>query len=255
MRSINSVSITFGLVSVPVKIYTAVSSERVSFNLLTPGGNRIKQKYTDSVTGKEVELADCDKGYEVGVDEFVRFTKDELKELEAEKSKCLEIKEFVDASSVDLIQVENSYYLGPDKGGDKGYLLLSETMKSLGQVAVAQWSIRGKEQLVIIRPHGSGLVLHQMYYSNEVRDFGEVPMAKVSLFDQEREMAARLIQALSTGAFEPSKYTDGYSARVKLAVERKKAGEKILVSSEDKGKAKVLDLLSALQASIAAVKK
>lgn len=254
MRSINSVSISFGLVSVPVKVYTSASSESVKFNMLTPAGNRVKQKYTDAVTGQELEFKDCDKGYEISTDQFVRFTSEDMKALEAEKSKVIEIKEFVDASSVGDVYVEKNYYLGPDKGGDKGYLLLSETMKSLGKVAVAQWNSRGREHLVVIRPYKNGLLLQEMFYANEVRDFSEIPVAKVNVFDQEREMAAKLVQALSSGAFDPSKYSDSYGDRVKAAVERKLAGKSVEVSAAPK-KDNVLDLLAALQASVDAVSK
>jgi len=248
-RSILSATLTFGLVTIPVKLYTAASSENVSFNMLTPAGNRVKQHYTDSVTGDPVEQRDCLKGYEVAKDQYVSFTADEIKALEAEKDKCMNIREFVDADSIDLAQVEKSYYLGPDKGGDKAYTLISETMKAMGKVAVAQWSARGKEQLVIIRPYRGGLILHQMFYAAEVRDFDEIGFAKITISDEERNMAAQLLTALTTGKFEPSKYEDGYVARVKAAVERKVAG---IPAPEVKSAPapSVIDLMAALKASI-----
>lgn len=248
MRSIGSASITFGLVSIPVKLYTAASSESVSFNMLTPDGNRVKQKYTDSVTGADVTYDQCDKGYEVAKDQFVRFSKDEIKALEAESTKTMDIREFVDAASLDLLHVEKSYLLGPDKGGDKGMLLLSDTMKALGKVAVAQWNSRGKEHLVVIRPYKGSLVVHQMYYQNEVRNPEEIELAKIMISDAERNMAAKLVQALSTDTFDASKYEDGFVKRVQDAIERKMAGQPIV--APEAPKATVLDLMAALQASL-----
>jgi DNA end-binding protein Ku len=256
VRSISTAVLTFGLVSIPIKVYVACSSETVSFNQLTKAGNRIKQKNFDAVTGEEVETKDLDKGYEVAKDTYVRFTKEELKALESESAKTMDIREFVDAASVDPIQVEKSYYLGPDKGGDKGYVLIAETMKALGKVAVAQWNSRGKDRLVIIRPHASktGLVLQEMFYEDEVRSFDEVAPAKIAMHDAERDMAAKLIQSLDTGAYVPNKYKDGHIARVKDAVERKVKG----LGPVEPGTAPVapvLDLLAALQASLAASAK
>lgn len=248
IRSIGSASITFGLVSIPVKLYTAASSEAVSFNMLTPSGNRVKQKYTDAVSNEEVSFADCDKGFEVSEGQYVRFTKDEIKALEAENSKTMDIREFVDADSIDFVQVEKSYYLGPDKGGDKGLVLLSETMKSLGKVAVAQWNSRGKEHLVVIRPYRGGLVLHQMYYENEVRSFDEIKVGKTNISDAERGMAGQLVQALGTPGFDSSKYRDTFGERVRAAVERKLAGMPVEVPEAPK--TTVLDLFAALRASL-----
>lgn len=254
-RSINSGTITFGLVSIPVKFYTAASSESVSFNMLTSAGNRVKQKLVDSVTGAEIEHKDCKKGYEYAKDQYVSFTADELKALECEKSDAIDIREFVDASTLDLIQVEKSYYLGPDKGGDKGYTLLADTMKAMGKVAVAQWAGRGKEQLVVIRPHKGGLIIHQMYYANEVRNFEEIEFAKITIADAEREIAAKLVSMLSTGAFEPDKYEDGYVNRVKEAVTRKINGVAAPeVTAAPTPKATVTDLLAVLKASVDAAK-
>jgi len=253
-RSILSGVITFGLVSVPVKVYTAASSESVSFNMITPGGNRVKQNWTDAVTGEKVEQRDCSKGYEVQKDQYVIFTADEIKSLEAERDKVMQIKEFVDADSIDLAQVEKSYYLGPDKGGDRAYALLSETMKAMGKVAIAQWAARGKEQLIAIRPYKGGLILHQLFYANEVRSFEDIGTKPFQVSDAERAAAAALVTALGVGAFEPSKYEDGYVARVKAAVDRKAQGLPAPVAAAAPA-AKVIDLLEALKASIEATKK
>lgn len=248
-RATSSATITFGLVSIPVKLYTAASSEAVSFNMLSPAGNRLSQKMVDKVTGEEVQRNDTLKGYEYAKDQYVSFTADELKTLEAASDKTVDIKEFVELSSVDLLQVEKSYYLGPDKGGDKGYALLARTMREMGKVAVAQWAARGKEQLVLVRPYKDGLVLHQMYYAAEVRDFEEIEVAKLEIAEAESEMAKLLIEKLSTGGFDPSKYEDTYRKRVKEAVDQKVAGQDVILPGPAPQK-DVTDLFAQLKASL-----
>jgi DNA end-binding protein Ku len=224
-RSTNSATITFGLVSIPVKFYTSADAEGVKFNQLTPKGNRTKQKLIDSVTGEEVTHDQLDKGYEYAKDQFIRLTKEELKSLEAEcDSKTVDITEFVEASSVDPLWVEKTYYLGADKGAEKGYLLLSQAMAANNRVAVAQWNARGKEHLVCIRPYKGGLVLHQMYYATEVRPFDEIAVtSKLPITDGERNMATKLLQSMSAETFDQTKYQDHYVARVRAAIDEKVA--------------------------------
>lgn len=253
-RATSSATITFGLVSIPVKLYTAAASESVSFNMLSPAGNRLSQKMVDKVSGEEVARADTLKGYEYAKDQYVTFSADELKSLEAASDKVVDIKEFVELSSVDLLQVEKSYYLGPDKGGDKGYALLARTMKDMGKVAVAQWAARGKEQLVLVRPYKDGLVLHQMYYTNEVRDFEEIEVAKLEIAEAETEMAKLLVEKLATGGFDPSKYEDTYRKRVKEAVDQKVAGKEIVLPGPSPQK-DVTDLFAQLKASLTEAKE
>jgi DNA end-binding protein Ku len=254
-KSTGSATITFGLVSIPVKFYTACSSEAMSFNMLTPKGNRVRQKLVDGVTGEEVDRASCNSGYEVAKDEYVTITKDELKSLEAEcESKCVEITEFV--PSFDPIYVEKTYYLGPDKGAEKGYLLLSEAMEKTGRVAVAQWNARGKEHLVTIAPYRGGLVLHQMYYATEVRPFDEIKCAtKTPISNAERNMAQKLLDSLATDAFDPSKYKDHYVERVRKAIEEKVNSGVIKTAGDSPAAsagASILDLTALLEKSLAA---
>jgi DNA end-binding protein Ku len=157
-RAIASATISFGLVSIPVKLYTATSSEQVRFNMLHPETkSRVKQQYIDASTGEVVDRNSLVKGFEYGRDQYVVFTEDELKALETERSSSLDIVEFVPLESVDLLQVEKTYYLGPDKGGDKAYRLLTDSMVNTKKVAVGRWSARGKEQLVVVRPYKDGL--------------------------------------------------------------------------------------------------
>jgi len=254
-KSCGSATITFGLVSIPVKLYTACSAEGVSFKLLTPKGNTVKQQYLDSVTGEVVPQADCHKGYELTKEQIIPITKDELKALEAEcESKTVDILEFVPATSVDLLQVEKTYYLGTE-GAEKGYLLLAEAMAAKNVIAVAQYNTRGKENLVTIRPYRGGLVLHQMFYANEVRPFEEIkPTSRAAVSDAERNMAVKLVESLAVESFDSSKYEDSYVARVKKAIEEKvAAGEggtfKTATTAAPAG-AKVIDLASLLAASL-----
>lgn len=250
-RAIASATISFGLVSIPVKLFTATSSEQVRFNMLHPETkSRVKQQYLDASTGEVVDRNALVKGYEYGKDQYVIFTDEELKSLEAERSSSLDIVEFVPLDSVDLLSVEKSYYLGPDKGGDKAYRLLVESMLRTSKVAVGRWAARGKEQLVVVRPYKDGLILHQMFYANEVRAFDEIETGATFEFKPiEHELAERLIEQLSSDAFHPENYKDEYAARVEAAVQKKVLGEQVHVSQEAP-KAQIIDLFEALKRSL-----
>lgn len=250
-RAISSGTISFGLVSIPVKLYTAASSEQVSFNMLHKKcSTRVKMQFYCPTDNEVVERADTVKGYEYSRGQYVLFTDEELKALEAARDNSIEITEFVPLSAVDFIQVEKSYFLGPDKGGDKAYRLLSEAMKGKDRVAVGRWAARGKEQLVLIRPYEDGLVLHQLYYANEVRAFSEIETgAKLTFSPKERELADRLIEQLSTDVFDAEGYRDSYSDRVLAAVEQKVQGEEVTVAAEAP-KAQIIDLFEALKKSL-----
>lgn len=250
-RAISSATISFGLVAIPVKLFTATSSQQVSFNMLEPETkSRVQQQYILPATGEVVNRGTLVKGYEYAKGQYVVFDEAELKALETERSNSIDIVEFVPLSSVDLLSVEKSYYLGPDKGGDKAYHLLTESMIHTKKVAVGRWAARGKEQLVLVRPYKSGLILHQMFYSNEVREFEEVDTGATFEFkDVERNLAEKLIAELSVEKFTPERYKDEYAARVLAAVDRKVAGEQIHVSQEVP-KAQVIDLFEALKQSL-----
>jgi DNA end-binding protein Ku len=251
-RATASGTISFGLVSIPVKLYTAASSEQVSFNMLhkTCKG-RVKMQYFCPTDNEVVERADTVKGYEYARGQYVLFSEDELKSMEAARDNSIEITEFVPLSSIDFVQVEKSYYLGPDKGGDKAYRLLSEAMKGKDRVAVGRWATRGKEQLVLVRPRGdSGLLLHQLFYGTEVRSFDEIDTgATFNFTDKERDLADRLIDQLTTEKFEPANYHDSYSDRVRAAVEQKVQGQEVTVAPEAP-KAQIIDLFEALKKSL-----
>ncbi|HYQ04242.1 MAG TPA: Ku protein [Polyangiaceae bacterium] len=254
-RATSSGTISFGLVSIPVKFYTAASSEQASFNMLHKKcGGRVKQQYICPTDNNEVvERTDMMKGYEYARGQYVTFSDEELKALEAERSNSIDIAEFVPIASVDFVSVEKTYYLGPDKGGDKAYRLLSESMTKKERVAVGRWASRGKEQLVLIRPYGKdGIVLHQLYYATEVRAFDEIDTGATFKFsDKEHELAEKLIEQLSSDTFDPEKYSDSYSERVEAAVQEKVEGKEITVAPEAP-KAQIIDLFEALKKSLSA---
>ena len=251
-RATNSTTIAFGLVSIPVKIYTATSEVKVTFNQLhAKCGGRLKQQAMHCPACAEpVERDDIAKGYEVAKNQYVQFSEEELKALEAERFATLDIVEFVPESSVDLLHVEKSQYLGPDKGGEKAFNLLAAAMRQTGRIAVGrQWS-RGKVNLVLLRPYQKGLILHHVYYANEVRSYDEVNLGPdVRISEQESELAVRLIDQLSQPAFAPERFQDEYLARVEAAVAAKQAGQEITTAPEPTA-AKVTDLFAALSASL-----
>ena len=251
-RALGTGTVSFGLVSIPVKLFTATAPQKVSFNMLHKKcGGRMNQQYWCPKDEEVVERTDIVKGYEYAKDQYVQFTEDELKALEAEKSSSIDIVEFVPADSVDFVYVEKSYYLGPDKGGSKPYRLLAEAMRRTGKIAVANQWTRGKEQLVLLRPYQNGLILHQVHYADEVRAFSEIDIGpEVAFKPGEGELADMLIQQLAQDGFDPSKYKDEYVDRVRKAVEQKVAGQEITIATEAP-KAQIIDLFEALTASLA----
>ena len=251
-HSMGSGTISFGLVSIPVKMYTAASSGGVSFNQLhAKCGSRIKQQLLCPVCNVVVERADLVKGYEFAKEQYVRFSEDELKQLEQENSKLIEIEEFVPLDKVDPIYFEKTYYLGPDEGGDKAYRLLSDAMTNTNRVALAKFVMRGKENLVLIRPAQGGLTLHGMYFADEVRDFSEIDKGEdAKVKPGELELAGRLIDELSNDTFEPQKYHDEYRGRVLEIVNMKVEGREITTMAPQAQRAQVIDLMDALKQSL-----
>ena len=251
-RSIGSGAISFGLVSIPVKLFLAASSQAPSFNLLhAECGNRIRQQRFCPACNKVLEREELIRGYEVAKDQYVRVTDDELKALEGEASEAIEISEFVPLAQVDPLYFERSYYLGPDKGGEKAYRLLADTMSQVGKVALAKFVMRGKENLVIVRSSQNGLMMHTMYFASEVRDFGEIPKgesAKISA--GETQLAIRLIDELSNEQFEPEKYSDEYAERVLNMVNQKAEGQEISLAQPQAKRGQVIDLMAALKGSL-----
>ncbi|MBM4438987.1 MAG: Ku protein [Candidatus Rokubacteria bacterium] len=252
-HAIGSGTISFGLVSIPVKMYTAASPAGVSFNQLHGTcGSRIKQQTFCPVCNETVDRKDLVKGYEVAKDRYVRVADEELKALEGEASKTIDIAEFVPLEKVDPVYFEKAYYLGPDKGGEKAYRLLTDAMAKSGRVAVATFVMRGKESLVLIRPSSDGLMLHTMFFSDEVRSFGEIDKGQdAKIRAGEMDLAQQLIDGLSNDDFTPDNYEDSYRVRVLQLIDSKVEGKEITVAAPEAARAQVIDLMDALKESLA----
>ncbi len=257
-RSIWSGALSFGLVNVPVKLYSAVSRKTVRFHQLNEEtGNRVAQKRVDSQTGEEVAYESIVKGYELGRDRYVVVRPDELDALDPERTRTIDIEDFVELSQIDPVYYDHPYYLVPDKGAAKPYGLLMEAMRRSGKVAIARVVLRSKEQLVAIRPAGDVLLMETMIFHDEVVPtdaLDDLPaQGDLKASDREVAMAEQLIESL-TSEFEPGKYHDQYREKVLDLVERKAEGEEIAIPAEAPAPAAVPDLMAALEASLAAVK-
>jgi DNA end-binding protein Ku len=257
-RSIWSGALSFGLVNVPVKLYSAVSRKTVRFHQLNQEtGNRIAQKRVDAQTGDEVAYESIVKGYELGRDRYVVVRPDELDALDPARTRTIDIEDFVDLEQIDPVYYDHPYYLVPDKGAAKPYGLLLEAMRRSGKVAIARVVLRSKEQLVAIRPSDDVLLMETMIFHDEVVPtdvLDDVPaQGDLRASDRELAMAEQLIESLSSD-FEPAKYHDEYREKVLGLIERKAEGEEIAVPAESPAPAAVPDLMAALEASLAAVK-
>jgi len=252
-HSIGSGTISFGLVSIPIKLYTAAASGGVAFHLLhAKCGSRIKQQQVCPTCNEVVDRTGLVRGYEFAKDQYVRFTEEELKSLEGEVSRIIDIAEFVPLPKVDPIYFEKTYYLGPDKGGEKAYRLLADAMAKTDRVALAKFVMRGKESLVLIRPAQGGLMLHTMYFADEVRNFGEVDKGQsAKIKEGELELALRLIDELSNAEFTPEQYQDEYRLRVLDLVNLKVEGKEVTAAGPQVQRAQVIDLMEALKESLA----
>jgi len=257
-RSIWSGAISFGLVNVPVKLYSAVSAKTVRFHQLhAEDGARIKQKRVCSADGEEVGYEHIVKGYEIGPDRYVIITPEELEALDPKATRAIDIEDFVDLVDIDPIYFDHSYYLAPGTGAGKSYRLLMDAMEQSGKVAIAKIVLRTKQQLCAIRPAGGVLTLSTMNYGDEVVAPDSIDeleaAAEADASDRELKMAQQLIDSLA-GDWDPSKYQDEYRERVLELIERKAAGEEIAVQPAAEEPAAVPDLMAALEASLAAVK-
>jgi DNA end-binding protein Ku len=254
-RSIADLTLSFGLVSIPVKVYAATDSkDGISFNLIHKDcGSRVKQKLVCIKEDVVVERSDLVKGFEFSPGQYVIFTPEELKELENATTHLVDIVGFVPAGSIDPVYFEKAYYLAPDKRGDKPYKLLLEGMKQTNRCALARWTWRGKSYTVQVRPSvEGGLVLQQLLYANEVRSFNELKIPEGEVSQKELDLAATLIEQIAQ-EFDPSEYKDDFKYRIEAAIEQKIQGKQITVSEEPEaaGGAQVIDLMEALRASIA----
>jgi DNA end-binding protein Ku len=252
-RSTASATISFGLVSIPVRLYTATdSAPAISFNLLHGKcGTRLKQQYVCPKDGEIVPRADMVKGYEFAKDQYVTFTDEEIKAFAEEATKLIEISEFVPMQTVDPIYYDGINYLGPDKGGDKAYRLLSEAMQKSGRVALAKWAARGKQYIVLLRPAFGGLVMQQLLHADEVRPMSEVPIGDAKVTEAELKLAMQLIDQIAVEEFHPEKYEDEVRKRVQTAIDQKVAGQEITLAPAEAPRAQIVDLMEALKASLA----
>jgi len=254
-HSIGSATISFGLVSVPIKMFSAgESSAAISFNWLhKKDGARLKQQYICSKDGEKVENDDRVKGYEFSKGQYVLFTLDELKKLQMDdkSSNSMNITEFVDADTVDRMYMDRAYFLGPDKGGERAFGLLGEALKKTGKVAIGQWAARGKQYLIMIRPLAPGLVMEQLRYADEVRSIKDVPISKMDLKKSEIDLAVQLIQQQAGGQFQAEKYEDEVKKRILEQIERKVEGKEITEEPTEAPKTQIIDLMEALKASLA----
>jgi DNA end-binding protein Ku len=245
--------LSFGLVAIPVRIHTATKSENVSFNLLHKKcGSRVRNQYHCPVCNIVVERDDLVRGFQHAKDQYVQLSEEELDSLEAEANNNIDLKEFIPLESVDPVYFENTHYLGPDKGGEKPYKLLAEAMAKSGRVAVAELVSRGKEQLVLIRPYRKGLVLHTMYYGDEVRDFNQVPKGeKVKVSEKELELGVGLIDRLTSEEFRSENYKDEYRIRVLGMLDEKAKDRDIVTRAAPVPKrGQVIDIMEALRRSM-----
>ena len=253
-RALASLTVTFGMVSIPVKLYTATQAQAaVSFNLLHGGGcgSRLKQQYVCAREGTVVERTDMVKGYEFAKDQYVTFTPEELKELEEKGTQTIEISEFVPADTVDPIYYDKAYFLGPDKGGAKPYALLAESMRQTHETARGRYAARGKQYIVQLRAVPGGIVMQQLLYAPEVRQISEVGIESAPVKDSELALAKQLIAQISSKAFDPTQYEDDVKKRIEAAVQKKVDGEEIAISpTAPEAGAQVIDLMDALRASL-----
>ena len=252
-RPIATSTVAFGLVSLPVKLYSAGNSaSKISFNQINrETGARIKYQKVDSGSGEPVEAANLVKGYQFAKNQYVTFEADELKALEAAGAEEIEIAEFVPASEVDRIYLEKTYYLGPARGGERAYRLLSAALTETGRVAIARYSARGRQRLVMIRPLEGGLAMEQLLYSDEVRSFAEVPREEGDVNEAELALARQLIEQAASDAFDPARYRDEVRETVQALIDRKIEGEQITTAPQEEPETRIIDLMEALKASLA----
>ncbi|MDP9088251.1 MAG: Ku protein [Pseudomonadota bacterium] len=253
-RSIASLTISFGLVAIPVKLYSAtVASERISFNLLRQkDGSRVKQQYVAVNDGKLVERSEMTKGYEFAKDQYVVFSPEEIKALEDATTHAIDISQFVPLESVDPVYFDGTYYLAPDKGGAKPYSLLSTALKNSKQCAIGRWTSRGKEHIIVVRPIDDGLAMHQLHFKAEVRTIKDLGIEPAPVSDAELKLANQLIEHLAAKSFDPNEFVDEHRARVEAAIQRKVEGKEVSLSEPPSkvGGGNVVDLMEALKASL-----
>ncbi|HEU4886804.1 MAG TPA: Ku protein [Thermoanaerobaculia bacterium] len=251
-RAIATGQIAFGLVSIPVKLFSAAeSSERVAFNMLhSDCGSRVQQQLFCPKDERTIDRTEVVKGYEFSRGQYVLFSEEELKTMEEKSTQQIDITEFVKSDLIDPIYFSKPYYLGPDKGGSRAYSLLARALEETGRWAVAKYAARGKGYLVIIRPLGRGLVMQQLYYPNEIRSFDEIDIGDSDVKESELRMAIQLAEMSASDEFHPENYRDEVKERIRSMIQMKIEGEEITNALSEEPKAQVIDLMEALRASL-----
>lgn len=251
-RPLGSATIAFGLVSIPVKLYSAAeSAATIRFNQIDRrDGSRVKQQLISAKSGELVPKEEVVKGYEFSKDQYVLFDKEELKALEVAATYMIDIDEFVPDGAVERIYFDKAYYLGPDKGGARAYKLLSEALKETGRIAIGRYAARGRQHVVMVRPKDGGLMLEQLHYADEIRQFSEVPIEDAEVKENELELARQVIEQGASEAFDATKYKDEVREQMMALIDRKVQGEDISVAPTEQPEHKVVDIMEALKASL-----
>ena len=255
VRSIASLTISFGLVAIPVKLYSAtISASRISFNLLhKKDGSRLKQQYVCAAEGKVVDRSEIVKGYEFAKDQYVQFTPEEIKALEEAGSSAIAVSEFVPLESVDPTYFDRTYYLAPDKGGAKPYTLFATALDSSKRCAIGRWASHGREHVVVLRPMGNGLAMHQLHFNTEVRSIRDLGIDKAPVTEAELKLARQIIDQQTVAAFDPSEFKDEVRERIEAEIQKKVEGREVTISNLAPAAARednVIDLMAALKASL-----
>ena len=256
-RALSTATISFGLVSIPVKLYSAAESKAaLSFNQIhKKDGSRVKQQLISSRSGEVVPREEIVKGYEFAKDQYVLFEAEELKALEAAATHTIDITEFLKADQIERRYLDKVYYLGTDKGGARAYKLLAQVLIDTGRVAIGKYAARGKQYLVMVRPMENGLVMEQLHYPDELRAFSEVPIEDATLKPAELKLATQLVEQAASDEFKPETYKDEVRERMLALIQRKVEGEDITIAATAEPEHKIIDIMEALKASLAAGKK
>jgi DNA end-binding protein Ku len=256
-RALSTATISFGLVSIPVKLYSAAESKAaLSFNQIhKKDGSRVKQQLINSRTGEVVPREEIAKGYEFAKDQYVLFEPEELKALEAQATHTIDITEFLKAEQIDRRYLDKVYYLGTDRGGARAYKLLAQALIETGRVAIGKYAARGKQYLVMVRPMENGLVMEQLHYPDELRSFSEVPIEDAPVKPAELKLATQLVEQAASDEFRPENYKDEVRERMLALIQRKIEGEDITLAPTAEPEHKIIDIMEALKASLAAGKK
>jgi DNA end-binding protein Ku len=256
-RALSTATISFGLVSIPVKLYSAAESKAaLAFNQIhRKDGSRVKQQLISSRTGEVVPREEIVKGYEFAKDQYVLFEAEELKALEAAATHTIDITEFLKAEQIERRYLDKVYYLGTEKGGARAYKLLAQVLVDTGRVAIGKYAARGKQYLVMVRPMENGLVMEQLHYPDELRAFSEVPVEDAAVKPAELQLAKQLVEQAASDEFKPESYKDEVRERMLALIQRKVEGEDITLAPTAEPEHKIIDIMEALKASLAAGKK